>query len=155
MRFLWIFPIENYPRLKNYDYSTENYYFVTICTADKKHLFWDRGKLSAMGQIAKEELEKIPEHYNMVAVDKYVVMPNHIHAILIIGCGRQSGKMPTLSSVVGSYKSGVSRRIHQLNPMVSVWQKSFYDSVIRNDPMYREIWNYIEGNPMEWESDEH
>ncbi len=148
-------PKRKLPRLRNYDYSTENYYFVTICTADKKHLFWERGKLSAMGQIAKEELEKIPEHYNTVAIDKYVVMPNHIHAIVVIDCDIPPGGLPTLSTVVGSYKSGVSRRIHQVDPTISVWQKSFYDSIIRNDQMYREIWNYIEGNPMKWEADEH
>ncbi len=148
-------PKRKLPRLRGFDYSTENYYYVTICTADKKHLFWERGSLSEMGQIAKEELENISGHYAHVVVDQYVVMPNHVHAIIVIGCHMQAEKLPALSAVVGAYKAGVSRRIHEKHPTVKVWQKSFYDVVIRNDQMYREVWKYIDGNPAQWETDEH
>ncbi len=148
-------PRRKLPRLRGFDYSTDNYYYVTICTADKKHLFWENGKLSDMGRIAEEELKNIPAHYTYVVVDKYVVMPNHIHAIIVIGCHMQTEELPTLSAVVGAYKAGVSRRIHQKYPTIKVWQKSFYDSIVRNEPMYQEIWNYIDGNPAQWESDEY
>ncbi len=148
-------PKRKLPRMKGFDYSTNNYYYVTICTAEKKHLFWERGNLSEMGKIAKEELENISAHYANVSVDKYVVMPNHVHAILIIGCDTQSEKPPTLSTVVGAYKAGVSRQIHRLDPTITIWQKSFYDSVIRNEQMYRDVWNYIDGNPAQWENDTH
>ncbi len=148
-------PQRKLPRLKNYDYSSHNYYYVTICTAGKRHLFWDHGQLSDMGRMAKEELEKLPEHYTDVVVEHFVVMPNHVHAIIAIGCHTESKTSPTLSAVVGAYKAGVSRRIHSIAPEVKIWQKSFYDSVIRNDQMYAEVWKYIDGNPAQWESNEH
>ncbi len=108
-----------------------------------------------MGDIAREELEGIPRHYADVRLDKYVIMPNHIHLILVIGCNGQTTATPNLSSIIGSYKSGVSRRIRRIFPGIWVWQKSFYDSVIRNDRMYGEIWRYIEENPLKWELNEH
>ncbi len=142
-------------RLKNFDYASYNYYYVTMCTAGKKHLFGTVNGLSAYGRIVQEELEQLPAHYHAVRVDKYVIMPNHVHAIIVIGDVNSKEKTPTLSTVVGSFKSGVSRRIHRISLTEQVWQKSFYDSVIRNDWMYQKIWEYIEENPIKWELDEH
>ena len=78
------FPKRKLPRLSGYDYSRSNYYFVTICTDEKKDLFGEIGKLNCFGKIAEQKLLEIEQHYENVFVDKYVIMPNHIHAIIIL-----------------------------------------------------------------------
>ena len=142
-------PKRKLPRLKGFDYSTENYCFVTICTKDKKCIFGETNQRNEFGRIAEKELQELSEHYDGVRVEKYVIMPDHIHAIIVIGCddAERSRPFPTLSTVVGLYKSGVSRKIHEKCPELEVWQKSFYDSIIRDDKDYMEIWKYIDGNP--------
>ena len=93
----------------------------------------------------------IPNHFDGVNIDKYVIMPNHIHAIFIIGCDgetERSRPFPTLSTVVGLYKSGVSKRVHETKPDIIIWQKSFYDRIIRDEQSYLEIWQYIDENPL-------
>lgn len=141
-------------RLECYDYAENGYYFVTICTKNRQNYFArpvGNGFIrSAAGILAEEHLLKIPEHHPGITVDQYVVMPNHIHAIFIIE-GAHSGRMnpaPTLSSVIGQYKAGVSRQLG-----FPIWQKSFYDHVIRNETDYQMIWQYIENNPLKWELD--
>lgn len=150
-------PVRKKLRLENYDYSSDGFYFVTICTDRKKCIFGYPGRLNRFGKIAESELINIPDHYKGIKIDKYVVMPNHIHAIIVLGCDPDinSGNIPSLDTVVGSYKSGVSRKIHLLDPQIKVWQKSFNDHVIRNDTDYNGIWTYIDVNPMQWEKDEH
>ncbi len=127
-------PERKLTRLPDFDYSEQNYYYVTICTHQKRHIFWDVDKLNAMGRIAEEELLSISDRFDGVKVDKYVIMPNHIHAIIVIGCEitEQSRLFPTLSTVIGLYKSGVSKRIHTDRPSMQIWQKSFYDRIIRD-----------------------
>ena len=150
-------PVRKLPRLRGYDYSSENYYFITICTHQKKCLFANGKQLTALGRIAQEDLLEIPLHFEGVKLDKHVVMPNHIHAIIAIGCDNQAERsrpFPTLSTIVGLYKSGVSRKIREMRPGVVVWQKSFHDIIIRNTAAYEEIWNYIDENPLKWELDE-
>ena len=149
-------PKRKLPRMERFDYSSAGYYFVTICTKDKKCIFGEPCRLNTIGKLAEAELLGISGHYDGIAVDKFVIMPNHIHAVIIIGCdhAERSRPFPTLSTVVGLYKSGTARRIHELLPGLEVWQKSFYDSVIRNDAAYLEICKYIEDNPVKWQSDE-
>jgi len=139
------------PRLPGYDYSAENYYFVTVCTQQKRCLFGDGTALSPLGKLAESELLHISERIPGVRIDKYVVMPNHIHAIVVLGCdgAERSRPLPTLSTVVGLYKSGVSRLAGE-----PIWQKSFYDHIIRNEESYLEIWRYIDENPLKWREDE-
>lgn len=150
-------PNRKLPRLNGYDYSTPNYYFVTICTHERMLLFGNPDRLSCCGRLAESELLNISNHFKNVKIDKYVIMPNHIHAIIVIGCERESERsrpFPTLSNIIGLYKSGVSKRIHAVMPEVRVWQKSFYDRIIRNEVGYREIWKYIDENPQKWAEDE-
>ncbi len=150
-------PKRRLPRLSGYDYSTDNYYFVTLCTHQKKCLFGDGCSLNLLGQIAEQELLNISVHFECVKIDKYVIMPNHIHAILVIGCGNDtewSRPSPTLSTVIGLYKSGVSKKIHEIEPGLTIWQKSFYDRIIRNESGYLETWKYIDENPLKWQEDE-
>ncbi len=147
-------------RLKNYDYSNEGYYFVTICTKNKEKLFCsilydDNGEAiinyTGYGVVVEKHLQKICVWHNDIKIDKYVIMPNHIHIIFVIGCNgetERSRPFPTLSTIVGLFKSGVSREIG-----VPIWQKSFHDHIIRDEKGYLKIWEYIDNNPLTWKND--
>ena len=137
------------PRIQNFDYSSENYYFVTICTHDKACIFGKPRELNTFGNIALDELKIIPKNFPNVILRYYVVMPNHIHAIIEMSTNSNLG----LSEIIGLYKSGVSRKIHQIDPNVVVWQRSFHDHVIRNDSGYAKIAEYILTNPDRWGED--
>ncbi|MBP3372473.1 MAG: transposase [Clostridia bacterium] len=145
-------PQRKSPRLRDYDYSSARTYFVTICTNGKTKLFGTVETLNTYGCIAETELLALEQNFQGVRVDRYVVMPNHIHALIRIEGDNQN---QSLSSVVGSYKSAVSRKIHTISPNVSVWQKSYYDHVIRTEESYLNIWKYIDENPIRWENDEY
>ena len=100
--------------------------------------------------MAAQGIEAIPEHFSGVVVDEYVVMPNHVHVILIFPQG-----VKDLSAVVGSYKSYVSKMFHMEHPGVTLWQRSFYDHIIRDENAYCEIKRYIQENPLKWDLDEY
>ena len=136
------------PRLREYDYSTPNYYFVTVCTRNKENLFGEPRKLNSFGEIAEKGWLEITYHFENASVDKYVVMPNHVHAIIVL-----QGEGASLPVIVGQYKSHVTRKIHETEPGRVVWQTSFHDHVIRNQKAYEKIWLYIESNPQNWEKD--
>ena len=142
------FSSRKHPRLKNFDYSTPNYYFVTICTWNKICLFGSPSHLNQRGHAAMEGIVDMESHFPNIKVDKYVVMPNHVHMILIL----QDDGVP-LPTIVGQYKSFVSRKIHEIEPDCKVWQTSFHDHVIRNQQAYEKIWLYIESNPQNWSAD--
>lgn len=141
-------------RLENYDYSGNGAYFITICTKNKENIFvqpvGNGHARSSVGMIAEQHLLAIPAHFQGVTIDKYVIMPNHIHVILVLEQPHteRACPFPTVSTVIGSYKSSVSRAAG-----FPVWQKSFYDHVIRNEADYLTIWQYIENNPLKWELD--
>ena len=148
-------------RLTEYDYSTPNAYFITVCTQDRKNLFWtDAGAavdcpenipLTNLGMMVKQVVYDIARHYPSITVDHAVVMPNHIHLLLQINTDIDGRPMatPTISTVINQTKGVISKKAG-----FSVWQKGFYDHVIRNDNDYRDIWNYIEGNPGKWTEDQ-
>ena len=150
-------PKRKHIRIKDYDYSTPGAYFITVCTANREKIFWhsvgadiirpQEVPLSAAGKIAEQSILQITGHYENVVVDKFCIMPDHIHLILRIET-EIDGRMvsaPTVSTVVGSMKRWVSRQIGR-----PVWQKSFYDHGIRNQQNYNEIWQYIENNPLKY-----
>ncbi len=147
-------PQRKLPRLPGYDYATPNYYFVTICTHEKQCIFGNPNQLNLLGKLIEQTLLKTSEHFPSVQIDKYVIMPNHIHAIVTIGRDGTERTSHTLPAVIGSFKSAASREIHKHSPGITVWQKSFYDHIVRNDTAYQEIWQYIESNPQNWERDE-
>ena len=136
-------------RLPDYNYAEQNYYFITICTNEKKCIFGFAGNLNDYGKIALESIQSISQIYDGIFVDKYVVMPNHIHAIIAIE--KENGV--SLTRVVGQYKMTVTKRIHQNEKNVKVWQRSFHDHIIRNQDDYQRIWLYIHGNPQNWKKD--
>ena len=142
-------------RIRHFDYAAAGAYFITVCTADRKNIFWDDVgadiirpsdlPLSAAGQIAKQGVLQIAAHYQNVVVDTYCIMPDHIHLILQIRADDR-GRMvsaPTVSTIVGSMKRWVSQKLGH-----SVWQKSFYEHGIRSRQDYDEIWTYIQNNPL-------
>ncbi len=114
-------------------------------------------KLTEFGRIAQEHILDIENHYDGIRIDRYVIMPNHIHAVIVIGCNpeaERSRPFPTLETIIGQYKSGVSRDIHKLSPSLKVWQKSYFDKIIRNETAYLEVCRYIDENPLKWILDE-
>ena len=144
-------------RIEDYDYSAPGVWFITICTANREKVFWDGVgadiirpqdlPLSAVGKIAEQGIRQIREYYENVVVDKYCIMPDHIHLILRMEPnidGRQIAA-PTVSTVIGSMKRWVSKQIGR-----PIWQKSFYDHGIRNQQDYDEILEYIENNPLKY-----
>jgi len=142
-------------RLQGYDYSSAGFYFVTICVKNSYELFGEvvggKVQLNEYGVIVDDAVNKINEIYDCVRTDKYVVMPNHVHMIVVIDVAGSDGRQvaaPTLSSVVGNMKREVSMRVG-----FSVWQKSFHDRIIRSKEEYWKIYNYIENNPATWEKD--
>jgi len=153
-------PARKQNRLTEYDYSAPNAYFITICTDNRRNLFWtdadaiiDCAKnvpLSNFGTIVQRSIEDIPKYYSVISVDHYVIMPNHVHLLLQIHSDSNGRSMiaPTISTVVRLMKGTVSKQAG-----FAVWQKGFYDHVIRNDNDYLDIWNYIEGNPSKWTED--
>ena len=138
-------------RIPDYDYTNHNYYFVTVCTHKKKWIFGAAGKPNAYGKIAEECLQKIPVTYSGIYLDKYVVMPNHIHAIIVIDAAAQN--TVSLTHIVGQYKMTVTKKIRKIKPNQQVWQRSFHDHIIRNQTDYERIWLYIHANPQKWNSD--
>ena len=142
------FPSRKNPRLTYFDYASVNYYFVTICTWHKQCIFGSPDQLNTYGKIAKQGLLAISSHFPDIEIDKYVIMPNHVHAIVII---KNAGT--NLSTVLGQYKAHVSKQIHTREPNRKVWQTSFHDHIIRSQAAYEKIWLYIDGNPNNWEKD--
>ena len=161
-------------RLKDYDYSQTGYYLVTICTQDRVNYFGgiEKGqmRLNDIGQVVTDCWRGIPEHFRNTALDEFVVMPNHIHGIIVIkgnnslqgdGVGnndrcslRNARNMELLPKIISQYKSSVTRMVRkQWDNHRFGWQKSFYDHVIRNDEDLYRARTYIQNNPLNWELD--
>lgn len=145
-------------RLAGYDYSQPGGYFVTICTQDRKNLFWCTGvgaacgrqPLNGCGQIVDKQIKRLSDIYPMVQVDKYVIMPNHVHLIVRIDAdeyGRPQAA-PTLARVINQFKGAVTKQVGR-----PTWQKGYYDHIIRNQADYLRVWQYIDTNPAKWQDD--
>ena len=133
-------------RIPGYNYGAANYYFVTICAHEKKCIFGNIHEKSALGMLVDKELSLLHTHYQDIFVDKYIVMPNHIHAIIAF----EKNCKNSLSDVIGLYKSGVSRKYGKTEKL---WQRSFHDHIIRNEQDYLKIWEYINSNFQKWNED--
>ncbi len=153
-----VLPQRKSNRLTGFDYSQNGAYFVTLCTKNNKHFFGEIPgstpgtseaclQLSPIGRTTEDEIKNISDIYEQIAIDKHVVMPNHIHMIILILSGI-SQHTPTLSRIVQQFKGAVTKRIG-----FSIWQKSFYDRIIRNEKEYLKIWEYIDTNPAKWKED--
>lgn len=158
------FPQRKRQRLKEFNYSTPGCYFVTVLTHKRQHLFWNNGEINQFGKIVEENILGLPRHYFPIKIDKYIIMPDHIHLLITIGCDalpksddilfkdlRKEINHPNLSDIIGSLKSYSTKDIHRLYPKLQIWHKSFYDHIITNQKEYDEIWDYIEANPIRWQ----
>ena len=159
------FPKRKPRRLSGYDYSAPGVYFVTVCTKERKqilsHIIVGQGlapaenRLTQYGAIIKEQLEETEKRYECVSIDKYVIMPNLLHALItILPKTAGASPCPTISDVVCSFKSistilcrkaGFEER--------QLFQGSFHDHIIRGEKDYEKIWEYIDTNVIRWEND--
>ena len=178
-------------RLKDYDYSQAGAYFVTICTYNREYLFGEivgeKMLMNGFGRIAYDEWFNTLQIRSNVELDKFVVMPNHVHGIIIINCRgvlqyaptselRNNHEMDisrchhtpkfrspsqTIGAIVRGYKSAVTKKIGAYcntpllrnTPKTSVWQRAYYEHVIRNEDDLNQVREYIINNPLKWELD--
>ena len=174
-------------RLKNYDYSENGAYFVTICSKNKEALFGkvvgdgipdvplaecdDNGnvyvKLSDVGQTVQQTIKYIDEHNKNIKIEKYVIMPNHIHLIIMvnrindIGFGTSGKPSPTenedetrANEIIPKLISSLKRYTNKQSG-IDLWQRSYHDHIIRTQKDYDEIWEYIDTNPIKWQLDKY
>jgi len=161
-------------RLKEYDYSQTGAYFITICAYNKECIFGDvvDGKiiLNQYGEIVKAEWLKTFDIRKNLILDKYIVMPNHFHGIIMIVDGhdvgatrrvaptkRPNGPVPaSIGAIIGQFKSIVTKRINAMRNTTGlpVWQRNYYEHIIRNEDELNQIREYIADNPIKWELDE-
>jgi len=160
------YPTRKNPRLKDYDYASAGAYFVTICTQRKQAIFGQIAQglmeLNPYGQQAERAWLEIPEHFPAVDLDEFIVMPNHMHGIVLFDHERARHasplqQAPSLGTVVGGFKSAVARWINpqRATPGEPVWQRNYHEHVIRNEKSLSEIREYIANNPLKWELDKY
>ena len=168
-------------RLPNYNYAANGYYFVTICTHEKYCYFGNivnsKMQLSQTGKIAQQHWSEIPQHSKYTYLDEFVIMPNHIHGIIVINnpnnphrdvpwnvptdddcdiarmMSKLSLKSGSLSVIIRSYKSSVTRSRRQNDDNNFRWQSRFYEHIIRNEKSLNNIRRYIINNPAKWIED--
>jgi REP element-mobilizing transposase RayT len=145
-------------RCLNFNYDSGGYYFLTICIKNRRNFFGtienDQIYLTDYGILANELWNEIPKHYSRVVLDDYVIMPDHIHAIVFIvgdrhACPQVNRRQnQIIPIIIGSYKSAVSKNIDK--KFCFMWQKSFYDRGIRKEKEYLMIKKYIRDNPINY-----
>jgi len=154
-------PIRKKIRLEGYDYSKEGRYHITVCVKNGHEILWEEcadvgvgariaRPLSTTGNVVKTAIENIPKIYDCVFIDIFTIMPNHIHMIVRIENNGRAMRAPTISRLINQFKGYVNKQIG-----FSIWQKLFYDEIIRNEEAYRNIWQYIEQNPAKWAEDKY
>ena len=147
-------------RLPQYDYGQVGGYFITICTDHRKQILSSVGaghlagpvvELTEIGVVVDLLIQGMPQIYPAVQVKKYVVMPNHVHLLLQISKTGPAGcPAPTIPKIIGALKSMSTRKVGQ-----ALWQRSYYDHIIRDESDYLRIWQYIDTNPAKWTEDEY
>jgi len=154
-------------RLPEYDYSKSGAYYITICSNDKKLIF---GKiidgeiiLSKIGKMVEEHLKEISNHFEDVCIDDFVIMPNHIHFIIsIVGVQNfeplrhdyQKIIPKSIGSIIRAYKASVTKRCKAEGYKSKIWQRNYFEHIIRNQEDHYRIRKYIQNNPLQWELDE-
>ncbi|MCJ7784874.1 MAG: transposase [Desulfobacterales bacterium] len=152
-------------RLRDYDYSQDGYYFITICTRGRKEFFGNirEGKLdlNRYGETVNQSWYDLPRHYPNGSLDSFVIMPNHVHGIIVIDnenvVGNGLKPFPThgLSEIIRGFKTFSSRKINEEIEIDNKfqWQKSFYDHIIRDERSLDLIREYVQNNPLRWDLD--
>ena len=161
----WVTPARRKSlRLPSYDYTEPGSYFITLCTYDRSCLFGDivggESKSNGVGRIVETCWLGIPQHFPGVELDLYVVMPNHVHGLVTL---LDTTNEPTpnhprqdIHAVIGGFKSAATRQVNAMRntPGVALWQRSYYEHVIRSEKGLDRIREYIANNPAKWELDD-
>ena len=157
-------PKRKTPRLQGFDYSSAGAYFITVCTENRRNILSvivgegsPLPRLSRCGKIVDNWVQQISEKYKEISVDSYVIMPNHIHILLSVN--KEDGRgdpSPTIDSVIGWFKYQTTKDINKVRGTIGakIFQRSFFDHIIRNRQDYEEHVKYILENPMRWHFDE-
>ena len=157
-------------RVKGYDYTQPGGYFITIVTYHRDLLFGkilnDEMQLNDLGKFAEECWRAIPEHFPNVELGTHIVMPIHVHGIVVISAGRgtiyraptqerfQKPVVGSIPTIIRTFKAAVTRRIGREHNGMGIWQRNYYEHIIRNDEDWDRIHRYIEANPSIWADDE-
>ena len=160
-------------RLKGYDYSQSGAYFVTVCTKDRELYF---EKYRGLQEIVRQQWEELPQRFLDLTLDEFIIMPNHIHGILIVGADRSAKNVgatlvvaqnngagtrpaPTVGEIVGTFKSLCIHdwltyiKEKKIDAIWKFWQRNYYDHIIRNEDEMNKIREYIKNNPLKWSLD--
>ena len=172
---LFVYPQRKGNRLDGYDYSSEGWYFITICTKDHTEWFGkvvnEKMEFNRTGELINRQWLWLKNQYNYITLDDYIIMPNHMHGMLFIkNTGRDNLRIvPTttkvspelykrrhnlLSKAINAFKTTSSKLIHQSGILEFSWQRSFYDHIIRDEKEFNHIKKYIQENPLKWYYDE-
>ena len=151
-------------RLKNYNYSQAGAYFITICTKEKRKILGNinvgfgvcdepRVQLTPYGSIADKYIKLMACKYENVSIDKYVIMPNHIHFIIVVNDTGGLSQAPNPTNEVIPKFISLFKRYCNREYGENIWQKSYNDHIIRGENDFLKIWEYIENNPIKWQDD--
>lgn len=160
-------------RLKGYDYSKEGSYFITICCQDRISRFGQVENnemiLNELGLVAYNEWIKLTERFPNMELDVFQIMPNHMHGIVVLvgatlavapndDVGAGASPAPSVSDIIGAYKSLVANGCLEIyksknETMGKLWQRNFYEHIIRDEQSYQRISKYILNNPKKWAND--
>ena len=156
-------------RLQGFDYGSEGWYFVTLCTHNRQCIFGDihcdTVRHSLLGQIAQEHWLRIPEFFPWVTLDEFVIMPNHMHGIICIDEHEHSEPIPltattkptgtrgTLGSVIRGFKSAVTKNARIESGAKEVWQRNYWEHIVRGHESLVAIREYVVNNPLRWDCD--
>ncbi len=157
-------------RLKEYDYSQDGVYFVTICVKNRENLFGkienDKMFLNEYGKVAEKFWLEIPFHYPSVSLDEFVIMPNHLHGILVIKKNTVGAQnlvplqnkfqkiIPrSLGTIIRGYKSGMTKWVRKNTNIHTIWHRNYYEHIIRDEQDWEKIRDYIIKNPEMWKKD--
>ena len=153
-------PKRKYNRLKYFDYSTNGAYFITICTKDKRCILSSivgeglralpKNILTPIGIEIEKSIEFINHNYDNVLINKHIIMPNHIHLIVILNTKAGGHGNPPLQNVIGQLKSYTTKIYGK-----QLWQCSYHDHIIRDEKDYLKIWEYINSNALKWSEDKY
>jgi putative transposase len=143
-------------RLPGYDYSQAGAYFVTACTQNRLMLFGEvidcDVRLNEMGTIVQQTWDDLPRHYHGIDLDAFIVMPNHVHGIIILA--DQSERRHAIPEIVRGFKTFSARRVNErVGKRGVLWQRGYYEHVIRNEKALDRIRAYIANNPARWADD--
>jgi putative transposase len=145
-------------RLVGYDYARSGAYFITICTHDRQCIFGDivdgEMNLNELGNIVRSDWLNLGKHHPNVEIDELVVMPNHLHGIICLD-DRSDDRAKSISEIMRGFKTFSARKINKLfgQKGTPIWQRNYYERIVRTEEELENTRNYIINNPMNWHTD--